>query len=163
MNIELLKQVKKRILRDAESFDMDIWLTMDSCGTVGCIAGHVCMMVNKTEGHVFTIARSLLGLSENEAVRLFLPNYGNEGWPYEWRRRLDATTPGTKEHAQVVAEYIDFFTDGATKDEPRKPRRKKPKLIPQADLIPIDITVRRPEPAPALQKEAPTDEPHRTR
>ena len=72
-----------RIIREGlegVEFDMSSWCeAYGGCGTAGCIAGHACAVYDKAVwqpgwgGQIFMSAGILLGLSDNQAQRLFLP------------------------------------------------------------------------------------------
>ena len=97
------------------------------CGTVACLAGNVCVMEGvvkpdrilpgKLEIYSFDedtprIARLALGISENDAERLFyLRSFGfrDLGWPEEFERRVLNCTPGTKKYAQVAVDRIEHY------------------------------------------------------
>ena len=96
MNVKLLRRIQRWLmrLRHPEHFDMaDYWHKGD-CGTSYCIAGKALQLCGYRFGHeemVFNpkgqecgaikpIAESLLGLTPDEADRLFFRTY----WPYRF-------------------------------------------------------------------------------
>ena len=62
-------------------FDMSGWCFTDAaaCGSAGCIAGHTCAVYDKAKWkpgfgcEIYESARSLLGLSDEQATELFMP------------------------------------------------------------------------------------------
>lgn len=124
MNVELLEQVKARILAEPEHFRMDTW----SCGTAHCIGGWAIalkglVVVNPRAVHgcyqdvvvygetlsAMSVATELLDLDNaadgiTEAERLFITEY----WPgvFEAAYRNAETR---EERAQIAAERIDLF------------------------------------------------------
>lgn len=103
-------------------FDPDLLITTPDCGSVGCIAGHVCMMDPGTREKyinnsldVETAAREMLGLPYTEAVALFYFPFpssepGQEALKEVYateRRALKNKAPGTVAYAKVVAKAID--------------------------------------------------------
>lgn len=138
MNIELLEQIKARILAEPDAFRMDTW----SCGTAHCIAGWALVLNNLsianpddhavnqrlTDGRrPIAVAATLLGLDggeegewdETEAVRLFC----TYAWPERFEDRYDESyddgpddLPSRRRaRAEIAAERIDHFiaTNGA--------------------------------------------------
>lgn len=120
----LLTQVKKLILSEPKRLTMNSILYRDasedgpSCGTVGCIAGWLCVVAARKENslpfqdainHVSSSASisdacCLLKADENEMERLcFLAS-----WPQSLKRTyLKSTTP--LQRARVTARRIDLF------------------------------------------------------
>lgn len=109
LNIELLEEVKKHILKNPKHFDMEETLAvLPDCGTVGCIAGTICILRpqdcereypgrnwryfalspdEQKEGgsraawpSVECMAAKLLGITEDEAHELFYVNAWNEDY-----------------------------------------------------------------------------------
>jgi hypothetical protein len=133
MNIDLLQQIKSRILAEPDAFRMDYW----SCGTAHCIGGWACVLsgyeMQDTDSGIrgarltngfgtMTTAGDLLGLSfedtdgwetPSEAERLFF----TENWPQDFEDRYDAAeaVEDRAELAKIAAERIDHFiaTNGA--------------------------------------------------
>lgn len=121
INIELFERVKERILREPRNVDMGHYLygkeiDGEICGTVGCIAGHAVMecyrdlklsRVGNSSffGHnwndeikfVFSEAKNLLGLSEDQALTLFI----------HWPDSIEEHKPGTLAYAEAVVRWID--------------------------------------------------------
>lgn len=121
MNIELLQQIKARILAEPDAFRMDTW----SCGTAHCIAGWACALngltVKNPREHATAqtltdgrypgdVGAKLLGVRTPIADRLFMVS----AWPKQFALAyLD--TASRAERAQIAAERIDHFiaTNGA--------------------------------------------------
>ena len=119
MNVKLLRKVKRHILAEPKRLympayiirkedGMDISRPFARCGTAACIAGwtYILSVKSKTPprtGDEHTEAAELLGLTELQADRLFLP--GN--WPLDFRDGL--TGDGKPETAKVAAARIEFF------------------------------------------------------
>lgn len=141
MNIELLKEIKKRMRGEPKRVNIRSWqYYVRGCGTVGCIAGWAGIIkgyaTKKNETECIAIlphgyfdwavfGAHLLNLTRTEAERLFIP----DSWPDDWRLRLSMTQPRTKEHVEVICEYIDFFTWGKTVDEPEPAPVEEPVAI----------------------------------
>lgn len=98
------------------------------CGTVGCIAGSICIMQklitptynNDAKIYVFnvhtkTLAKNFLGISTKDANNLFflpwwLPAGAvGSGWPDEFANRLSQWEPGTQEYAQVAVDRLEHY------------------------------------------------------
>lgn len=132
MNIRLLRRIRNKALKDYAHVDMFDWLyslggfyIAKECGTAGCIAGTACILMGLgdiSSTSVATTARGLLELTPNEAERLFVPG----SWDQPYRNRLMQTVKRTKQHGQVIADYIDYFTNGATVPKPRRKKAKAP-------------------------------------
>lgn len=147
MNVQLALAVKKRILAEPTKVYMDSWFEQVtkadqkadpaykylSCGTVGCIAGHVLFealspsmletiykqdAVCELQMSVQEIAASLLNLPKVEAEKLFffhnssicnndIQEYeANKDYTAE-REALNWSKPGTRDYARAVAGAID--------------------------------------------------------
>lgn len=134
MNVEMLTEIKARILAEPDAFRMDTW----TCGTAHCIAGWALrladMPVINAEAQPWLqlttngdepgqAAADVLGLSMDydgddddfddnvsEAGRLFHVTH----WPEDLQERYEDAT-SRSERAQVAAKRIDRFiaTDGA--------------------------------------------------
>jgi len=83
-----------------------------SCGTVGCIAGWVCILegfqaMEKLGSLSIPIkATQLLQISVREADHLFYVT----GWPSPFREQyIEGPTKTAKQRAKIVADRIDFF------------------------------------------------------
>lgn len=131
MNRKLLRQIMATILEEPRRLDMGQWLRRRShcrderdffrwqrlsaipkCGTVGCIAGWAINLtmperVPEEFGPEWAAntAGAKLGLTAVQGARLFWVYK----WPHDLTQALDATKPGTKEHALVVARRIRRF------------------------------------------------------
>lgn len=95
------------------------------CNSVACLAGEVCLMAKliplkmKKSSKYLTIhaasnyAAAYLGLSENEASKLFFLRYWTDtptiGWPTFFEIELSKYDPGTVEYAQVAVDRIEHF------------------------------------------------------
>jgi len=114
MNIKLLKQIRKQILKEPKQFYMGEWFTtvtethIPNCGTAACIGGWAIALakkVNPAQAHdIFLrntmLPEELLELECDEAERLFYT--GN--WPQEF---TGGSTPAIK--AKKAAARIDHF------------------------------------------------------
>lgn len=128
MNVEILRRVQRLFKRSPEVLDMGSWVgEREGCGTVGCIAGWVCILdshgkrVRHLKGRepweisstARTRAEKLLGLSPNDVDGLFHTAayrlFYRHAWPGEFERRISALEPGTAEYAKVVCDRIDHF------------------------------------------------------
>lgn len=112
MNVELLKKIKRRIVREPSKFRMDEW----SCGTAHCIAGWAChlsgfKMISSNLGAFLTDGRptdiaacKLLRIDEEKGLDLFALDM----WPKEFRQPYDHALTRT-ERAKIAAKRIDHF------------------------------------------------------
>lgn len=87
------------------------------CGTVGCIAGTLCVLSSRRPGRYFgeggtqSTACRLLGIAENawkEDHSLFF----KENWPRPLQKRLARCRPGSAAYARVVCAAIDQWIEG---------------------------------------------------
>ena len=134
--IKILGKVKELILANPEQYDQDRGCTpdsfsdLDSCGTPGCIFGWV-IKLSKRKGvkgssEVFVLGAKLLGLgkvkdsswmaraTDNDILILNNEKIASNlfwTWPQKWRNKYDRFGRGTREAAQVAAEYIDFYIE----------------------------------------------------
>lgn len=118
MKKQLLKEVAELIMNHPHKIFMDEWLMggdysrdlwkkADACG---CIAAFVCadyLRWNVSSGNILPRSTTRLDLSDDEALRLFYL----QGWPDEFRNRLDKEKPGTVNYATVVYERIHHFIE----------------------------------------------------
>ena len=116
---------------EAEYVGADVVNQKPPCGTVGCIAGNLCVLSgdikpnviidrlgSELETYIFPrntdeMAAKYLGLDIDEAEKLFYLeewNYGT-GWPEEFAARLEKHKPGTLEYAKVAVARIDHFIE----------------------------------------------------
>jgi hypothetical protein len=106
MNVELLREVQKRILQEPEKFDMSDFEGQNSCGTTYCIGGWVCVVGESSEFSSLA-ASKLLDLLPGQSERLFFGNV--EGFTSLW------DTPTDRESAIRIAgeavRRIDLFID----------------------------------------------------
>jgi hypothetical protein len=139
VNVELLQQIKARILAEPDAFRMDTW----SCGTAHCIAGWACALVGDpvvvtdalpafqltvSGRYPADVASEALGLGKYlrdyvcPADSLFL----DEAWPPEFAYAYDDalcdddgaplnTSDARRKRAEIAADRIDHFiaTNGA--------------------------------------------------
>lgn len=127
MNVELLLKVKEAILNNPEGFQMgkyfkqpennkirDYGLEWETrCGTACCIGGHA-ISLSGTErplreekyipGEIYEIAKRALGLTDEQAGKLFYTAH----WPVDLYREFSYSKSITK-RAQIAAEVIDRF------------------------------------------------------
>ncbi len=89
MNIKLLRQVKRQILKEPRQFCMDNWFLtigdvkwkIPNCGTAACIGGWAISLSSKLSPSEAQYndksAYQVLGLTQSEGVRLFYES----NWP----------------------------------------------------------------------------------
>jgi hypothetical protein len=150
--IKTLRELEKYILEEPKRFNMSFWgLTVDpnyydkvkktgylsseesalvkqkpTCGTVGCMAGNLCVMTGKIKPKIHfngaqvyhfphntaLLASEILGISPYEGEKLFMLSSwttdGN-GWPVNFSTKLMTYSPGTKQYAQVVVDRIEHY------------------------------------------------------
>ncbi len=123
MNVELLQEVKEKILAEPQSFDMCSWHRRSKCGTTHCIAGWADVLVNQeefpsTKSEAYYASLFGLGLQYEKTSRLFYV----EQWPEPFRTQYlekdllrSITQEDLKDLAQIAANRIDLFieTNGA--------------------------------------------------
>lgn len=126
MNVELLQQVKQRILAEPEHFDMDYWVA-ETCGTVCCIGGWAARLSGfvhiSADGETwFPTAKGRRALRDRGcfdddpdvfAAALELEDDGAtlfhvEAWPADLADRYASANSYFK-RAQIAAERIDRF------------------------------------------------------
>lgn len=85
-----MKKIRDWITEHPESYNQDLWGSQTECGTKHCIAGWACVLsgvqlswyyaydddvsytfMTKDGAHISTVARDLLGLSSDQAEKLF--------------------------------------------------------------------------------------------
>lgn len=129
LNVPLLRAIQKHILEVPNRLIMDdlvndippgesvydggVEFEAPACGTVACIAGWACLLVEGKEGWTsLPHAARLLGLDNVNVLkdRLFLTAY----WPFKYKERWCAAKLPTQ-RAQIVSDLIDevIATDGA--------------------------------------------------
>lgn len=134
MNVKLLRKIQKHILAEPKRYDQDRWLLtgkdiddyvparqIPACRTVGCIAGWACVLSNKPLARKFEagdIAKTLLGLDDSQAKKLFSPVYNLFGDPSQWPAKFVDAYQNAKTatgRARVASRRIDHFikTGGA--------------------------------------------------
>lgn len=73
MNVKLLRKIAAVIQEKPKKFSMKAFSETKTCGTVHCIGGWACAISGLDRfGH--TPAQKILGLSDEEAGRLFYPD-----------------------------------------------------------------------------------------
>jgi len=123
INVELLNRVAEYIASDYEHFDMDEWelkphhrpwyqryITKRDCGTTRCIAGWTCFLSGNISPNTPNEAQQLLGLTYEQANRLFY----RRNWPEPYRSHIEDCTSKT-DNAWTAAQRIRHFikTNGA--------------------------------------------------
>ena len=145
MNLELMQEVKRRVLEQPEMVNMCKWQETayktetrffffekkEPCGTIGCIAGHAIAARGGNVTHVPVdgrgrndnieeLAMNLLEITWKEADFLFyFHSTGNHASPYrKLQLEISMFSPGTAEYAAVVARAIDLCIarDGGAND-----------------------------------------------
>lgn len=128
MNIKLLRKVQAKARKFPHTFDIGQWASpvkkdqRHPCGTVGCIAGNAVLIAEPESLRAYLklgevacdpekIATRLLGLTEEQAVRLF---FSMRGWPDEFHYAYQFATTA-KERANIIIRRINIFikTKGA--------------------------------------------------
>lgn len=150
LTVQRLRKLQKYILEEPKRFNLDTWGEIANpkyykkikdrygvsevtkqkppCGTVGCIAGSLCVIgkmvkptvvmkdLEGTETYMFPsntpeMAADYLGLSLSDAKKLFfLQSWGSPiGWPEEYDKMLRNHNPGTKGYAKVAVARIEHF------------------------------------------------------
>jgi hypothetical protein len=125
MNLENFERLKKAIMDNAESLDIDSWAEYDAsspCGTVGCIAGFCdwLMAVDGVKNTVFSSegtaisfkevdnirknAASFLAISLTDADLLFFARM----WPSDLLDRYDKASTANQ-RSNAVIKRIDHF------------------------------------------------------
>lgn len=129
MKVELMKEVKRRILAEPRAVTMDTFydriVTKSYCGSVGCIAGHAILAsgikpkaIDNFGLNLHETGRTLLGISESEAQALFYfhndvgsvaaGDKSEEQCPYYvFSKRLKKQRAGSQRYAKIVADAID--------------------------------------------------------
>lgn len=96
-NAEMLRQAARMPIR------MEFWMSQSSCGTVGCIAGNVCLIEgwapefgnyraayqatkNGRSQEICDVAAELLDLNNQESCTLFYTH----DWPASFRNQFDS-------------------------------------------------------------------------
>lgn len=108
IDVDILMRSKERILQEPTQVNMSSWAYRNRCGTVACIGGWACVLKGIPYDEVdFVVAQRSIGLSYDpiRADSLFSTVH----WDEPYRYRLGLVPSGTKEYAEIVAEYIDYF------------------------------------------------------
>lgn len=137
LNKALLRKVAARLrrLRHEEHYNQATWAAKrpGGCGTAGCIAGHVVMVLGmrmkwlkgydspnypsathcvnsrskkKQQIEIRDAAEKALGLTPMAADRLFSAHA--DGWPEEFRTRWYSE----ERHSRIAADLLDAIADG---------------------------------------------------
>lgn len=127
LNVKLLRQVKRQILKEPAQFVMDLFFAqkedipwtsdlerseIPNCGTAACIAGWTVALSQKkkpvdAQGLAWDdaeVASEHLGLDNGQGAELFY----TENWPQELRDQFFASRT-LKGRARVAARRIDAF------------------------------------------------------
>jgi hypothetical protein len=118
LNVKLLEEVKRRILAEPARVDMDDWVQVKECGTVGCIAGHAvlasyktarvvgsrCDIAGRRDIDIGFLAQQRLGIGA--VGDFYLSSAADDLFYYSPPKHLRA---GTKTYARAVARHIDRF------------------------------------------------------
>jgi hypothetical protein len=108
MNVRLLRRIQRQLLKEPDSYDQNAYVdthTTDDgvCHTRACISGWACLLSGKSVNDIrfsFGVAQQLLGLTYEQADRLFSPIEGSTDWPERYARQyLEAKTPRGKARA----------------------------------------------------------------
>lgn len=129
--VEILRKVQKTITEEPRRFDMGIWQQFISqhamqynpqappCGTVGCIAGWICMIHDRKENieqlDIQGRANDILSLPEydeeianyNISDKLFFVS----SWVNKSYRQRFNLAETQQEKVAVASEYIDYFIE----------------------------------------------------
>lgn len=116
MNLELMLEVRRRVLAEPTLVDMRAFYRTvhtghNCCTTAGCIAGHTIMARSGEPRHYNepdVVAAVMLELDTKEADALFQFNYEKTGIYDDLCERLKDHLNGTPEYAQIVA-HADSF------------------------------------------------------
>ncbi len=134
MNIEMVKKVRAALVKDYKHTFMDVFFTFIqtpedlenttvnypnhklSCGTIGCLAGRVCMIGLTPSSLCYadldfkTLGATLLDIPQEEADELFY--FHTSDGPYtDLKELLNKETPGTRAYARVVARALDRLVE----------------------------------------------------
>jgi hypothetical protein len=117
----LMERVKQRILANPNNFSMHTWSKKTSCGTVGCIAYHVCVESIPSFSHneileipsISIIASDILS-KELDVSRFCVFNlFYVENWDEDLLAKWDASILGGDatrwKLAEIACEAIDRF------------------------------------------------------
>ena len=114
MDLEVLKDVRDRILKYPDNFDMADYLTYSSsCGTIGCIAT-TAVICKHLKTHKTTIGLKLrgiaggagakaLGLGEDDNSWVYL--FYEHNWPLKYKNKY-MTAKSSRGRARVAANLI---------------------------------------------------------
>lgn len=110
---ELLLKIKDLILEKPDTINMYHWHQRGNyipddaqdCGTVHCIAGYAQVLTKRFGEDPEFVGKTALGLTNDEAVRLFLLRE----WPGHFQCDYEKYFASTPESAKVVADRIDHF------------------------------------------------------
>jgi hypothetical protein len=118
MNVEILENLEKFLVKNPDKLNMDEF--MNSCGTVGCFAGWICLLNDPVVKENFPIdefdnydyatkATELIDLPENITDRLFFPGmWEDENLQRKYNELYFVCAP--KQKAEIALEYLRKFT-----------------------------------------------------
>lgn len=116
LNVKMLQRIKKQILKNPDSFDMDTSIYGKGCNTVGCIAGWACVF-NCRDKHK-KIPSNTYGIL-NEACNILGVDHHylfyTGDWEYPYNKRYD-DAQDNKTRARVTADYINYICDKKKKN-----------------------------------------------
>jgi len=114
--IEALLEVRKQILDDPNSFNMNSW--GEHCGTPCCIAGHVVAnakgvgyLRDSNSLEIDDTACKILGIEEGGAKSLFMVNSWPNGLKNLWLHAEDECVNPNPLRAEIAARRIDQFIE----------------------------------------------------
>jgi len=114
MNLELMLEVRRRVLAEPTLVDMRAYYrtihTGRDCTTAACIAGHTIIAKSGEPRHYEqpdVVAAVMLELDHKEADALFQFHYEKTGIYDDLHERLKDHLNGTPEYALIVAHAID--------------------------------------------------------
>jgi len=114
MNLELMLEVRRRVLAEPTLVDMRTFYrtvhTGHDCTTAGCIAGHTIIARSGEPRHYDepdVVAAVMLDLDPKEADALFQFHYEKTGIYDDLYERLKDHSNGTPEYALIVTHAID--------------------------------------------------------
>ncbi|MGB3207402.1 MAG: hypothetical protein WBB28_20650 [Crinalium sp.] len=83
LNLELIEELKRRVISDPINFDMDLPIRKTSCGTTACFAGHITLIALEKNGRI-DIERDKKFFIENEPIASIGELQGAEWTDIEW-------------------------------------------------------------------------------
>lgn len=140
LNVDLLKQIKKRIQNGPEDFNMSAWFkTLDwdtpvnkatLCNTSMCLAGEAVYIDGLNQGKHWRTAlkrvrelyylndregAKLLGLSRLKTPWMVTPLFNDEHWPSHYRSQITVINWDRKGEREAALELIDDMIAGTVK------------------------------------------------